>query len=265
MSDNATNVQSNVSTQNVNTNTENQNLNTNTDVKTQDSNTNQDVNLENINLEIKDNVKTETKETLFERGEDPSLNLLFDYVEKQGFKPGDEAIEKALDGDFTLIEQELKKKGVTDYKDYILLAKKAFEVEAEKAKQVVEATKKEILSVIGNEEKLKAVQDFVREHADAKEKQLINNAINTDPFLAKVIYTYLNSLYDAHATNILPKNPAEKNAVSESVSTKYGLTKQEYFLEVEQLAKKVGGSNIANHPAYQELVKRREYGVKQGL
>jgi len=44
-------------------------------------------------------------EPVFERTDNPGLNVALEYIEKFGFKPENEAVQKAFDGDFEDLEK----------------------------------------------------------------------------------------------------------------------------------------------------------------
>lgn len=171
------------------------------------------------------------------------------------------AVQAAFDGDFGLLKAELASKGAKaqGFEQYIALAERAYQAEAQasaaREKEVGEA----ILGVFGGkEEGWNEVREWVKKEATPEEKTAFQTMLKSgDKFQAQAAAFYLNHLYQTANGVVREPSPTSSQPQPTVSNGASALSPQEFKAEVTRLyAEK--GSSADNSPEMAALLKRRE-------
>lgn len=142
----------------------------------------------------------------------PAFDLVLSYAAKQGFTDKSLAIVAARQGDFSMLESQLKAMKAPDYEGYIDVAKETWAKKAEADKAKVSAIATMAVQHAGSAENWKAVQDWANVQYKSVGKD-IDTVIARGGEVADLMLAGIVSAYTKGNTlNINPADVAKPNA-----------------------------------------------------
>lgn len=205
--------------------------------------------------------KPEDNTGVFGDAGDPAMNLVYRFIEKNGFKPEDAEIQSVLNtGDFSLLRAKLASMGdkAAGWQEYIGIAERHFKSESDKQLAQIASCEQAIHSTVGGKEQWLEIQAWASANADPHEKEAFNALLSAGPLQAKAAARQLAEYYNnAMGTVKTPSNSVSDKAQSQPAGNSYSLSPQEYVAAVLELSRKVGSGRIDDHPEYAKLKQRR--------
>ena len=197
---------------------------------------------------------------VFEKTGEVGLDMAFDFAAKLGYKPDNDAIKAAFNGDFSLLRADLAQKGdkATGWQEFMALAERDYGKLVEQAKTRIATIEAAALEVVGGDTvKQKDILTWASAHADQSEKDEINQMFNAGPTQAKAAMMYLATLHEK-ATGVVIEPANAVNNQTKQTSQSYALSPAQYADELSKLVSRVGTDRVSDHPEYATLRKRRQ-------
>lgn len=196
-------------------------------------------------------------EVVYDPTGDVGLDLALQFVGQRGLGPTHPGIVAAHKGDFTVLEDTLKKMGdkAKGYAGYIAAAKASYAQTQAKGQAVLDA----VVAEVGGAVRWNAIRQWVQENGDDNEKRQVNAAFAAGQISAVAMVKHLDTAYRASGQD---KSPAASGLRKDAgaggaASTSTALSPTEYKRELANLSKKYGAA-ISNRPEFAELTQRRK-------
>lgn len=193
---------------------------------------------------------------------EPTGNAAYDIAmtafAAQGFSPEHPAFDSATKGDFTLLEQFVKERGIDP--QYLALAQQAQSQISAHHEATHGATIKQALEYAGGEERWGQVKAWVQQTADPAELKEWATELEAGGKRTLAAAKYLSDLYGQHGEKVVGEKPADpfKSDSSPNIATNGApLNPQEFRVEMGRLIDKIGYSGLESSPEYAALQKRR--------
>lgn len=172
---------------------------------------------------------------------DPALDLTLNWLAGIGIGPEDAALVNAQKGDFALLEAKLSLMGpkAKGWETYLALGKKSYEGAQVAAKAKVEATKADIIKVVGSDEEWGKVRAWAATQVTDAERTAVTDTLRGGGLQAKAMAAYLHGLYK-QANPAAPRDPVRPDAGRGSPAVNQPMTARAYADAVQALRNKTG-------------------------
>lgn len=199
----------------------------------------------------------EDVEVIYDATGDVGLDLALQYVGQRGLGPTHPGIVAAHQGDFTALEETLKKMGdkAKGYAPYIAAAKASYAQTVAKGQAVLDA----VVAEVGGVARWNSIRQWVQDNGDDNEKRQVNAAFAAGQISAIAMVKQLDAFYKASGQDKAPAaSGLRKDASAGGATSAPGaLSPAEYKRELANLSKKYGAA-ISNRPEFAELTQRRK-------
>lgn len=198
-------------------------------------------------------------EVQYEPTGDPGLDLTLSFLGKLGFDLDRPSMQKAGEGDFSLLRAELALLGdkARGWEQVIAVGEAAHNKKAEEFKAKAEADKKAIAEAAGGVEQWNKVKEWAGKNAEPAERDQINHALKQGGLVGQAMAAFLATQF-SNATGITERKGSgiKEDAGSGAGTTPYALSPTQYSEGINKL-KKEYGSRFTETTEYQELQARR--------
>jgi len=188
---------------------------------------------------------------------DPALDLTLNWLAGIGIGPEDAALVNAQKGDFALLEAKLSLMGpkAKGWETYLALGKRSYETAQVAAKAKVEATKADIVKVVGSDEEWGKVRAWAATQVSDAERDVVSNTLRGGGLQAKAMAAYLHSLYK-QANPAAPREPIKQDAGRGSPAVGTPMTARAYSDAIQALRNKLGRDPMGT-PEYDAISAER--------
>lgn len=190
---------------------------------------------------------------------DPGLDMCLSFIGSLGIKEDDPAMQKAVAGDFSLLEAKLSVLGdkAKGWERHLALGKQAYERMDNDSKAQAKAVSDAVVGVCGNAEAWATVRAWATANADETEKKAINAMFAAGPVQARAAAVMLRQAYEqADGTTVTPAKAAKDPGGSQGGAANGALSPKDYTKAVQELHRKLG-NNMDSSPEYAQLQARR--------
>lgn len=205
---------------------------------------------------------------VFEPTGDAGLDLALEFVSKLGIPADDPAIKAAESGDFTALEEAMKKLGkkAEGYEKFMLLAQQAVTRMAAETQARRQKDWQAIHEAVGGDEAWTAISQWAATQATAQERAEVNAGLALGGRVAVATAKYLADLHQRSSNAALPaKSPIAPGAKG-TPPVNAPLTKEQYAAEYAALHRKYRGDpNLDSIPEVAALNQRRLRAKAQGI
>lgn len=188
---------------------------------------------------------------------DPALDLTLSWLAGVGIGPDDPALANAQKGDFALLEAKLSLMGpkAKGWETYLALGRKSYETAQVNAKAKVEATKADIIKVVGSDEEWGKVRAWAATQVTDAERTAVTDTLRAGGVQAKAMAVYLHTLY-RKANPAAPRDPVKPDAGRGSPAVNQPMTARAYADAIQGLRNKMG-RDPQGTPEYESISAER--------
>lgn len=195
---------------------------------------------------------------------DVGLDLALNFIGGLGFGPDHPAIKAATTGDFTKVEEQMKKLGdkAKGHERFLQAAKESYERRAVATKTLEDTTAKAVHAAVGGIENWNAIQAFAAANADPAEKAQINAAFKAGGVAAVSVAKELLGYWKASGESKVAPKAVLKDGAEKVVSTTSGPLDQRGFVDEFKALERKHGRKARGTAEYATLVQRFNAGTK---